>query len=187
MKNKIFIDGGFHLGEGLAEFKQLLRIDDDWEIHVFEPNKYCNTDFINDNLTYYKKAIWIEDGEQLFNCEDNNVSNSPKANSGSNLDGWGSCLTTIESSHTFNDQILVETVDFSTFIEQFEGCEVYCKLDIEGAEFSVLRRLIETGTIKIIKELWVEWHEMDLPNETIQTRDELIAQVSLYTKINNWK
>lgn len=188
MSKKVFIDGGFHLGEGLSEFKVMLGITDEWEVHSFEPNHYCNDKLINDsNVTLHKKAIWVENGSQMFNCEDNDATNSPKVNSVSKLDGWGSCLSTIESSHTFGEQILVETVDFSEFVNKFKDCDVYCKLDIEGAEFEVLRKLINTGNISIIKELWVEWHDVDLPNENENTRFELINELSKHTKINNWK
>ncbi len=186
---KLFIDGGFHLGEGLSEFKQMLNITNGWEIHAFEPNIHCNDNIIFDdiNIHYHKKAIWVEDGIQLFNCENNVVSNSPKNNSVSNLDGWGSCLTTIQSKHTFDKQITVETIDLSNFIRKFSNFEIYCKLDIEGAEFEVLRKLIKDNTIKFIKEIWVEWHDVDLPNESLDTRNELINELSKYTKINNWK
>lgn len=188
MSKKVFIDGGFHLGEGLAEFKQMLNITNEWEIHAFEPNTHCNNSMVNEpNVHFHRKAIWVEDGQQMFNCENNNATNSPKKNSTSNLDGWGSCLTNIQSSHTFDQQILVETVDFSSFISQFDGCEVYCKLDIEGSEFKVLRKLLSSGNLSIIKELWVEWHDMDLPNESFATRQVLIDEVSKITKINNWK
>jgi FkbM family methyltransferase len=188
MNKKVFIDGGFHLGEGLSEFKIMLGITNDWVIHAFEPNLHCNGNLINDNnIIFHRKAIWVENGSQMFNCEDNNATNSPKVNSVSNLDGWGSCLSTIESTHTFGEQILVETIDFSEFINNFKDCEIYCKLDIEGAEFEVLRKLIKTGGISLIKELWVEWHEMDLPTENENTMLELVDELSKYTKINNWK
>ncbi len=187
MSKKIFIDGGFHLGEGLSEFSEILKINNEWEIHAFEPNLHCNNQFVKDNIKYYRKAIWVENGTLMFNCENNKTTNSPTINSNSNLDGWGSCLSIINSSHTFSEQILVESIDFSEFIEQFKNCEVYCKLDIEGAEFEVLRKLLKTGGLRFIKELWVEWHDVDLPNENETTRLELIKEISKITKINNWK
>lgn len=188
MSKKVFIDGGFHLGEGLLEFKEMLSITNDWIVHCFEPNIYCNNKVINDdNITFHRKAIWIEDGVQMFNCEDNNANNSPKLNSISNLDGWGSSLTILENKHTFVEQIIVETINFDSFIKNFKDCEIYCKLDIEGAEFEVLRKLIVTGSISLIKELWVEFHDWVLPNENEKTKFALISELSNYTKINEWK
>jgi FkbM family methyltransferase len=183
---KIFIDGGFHLGEGLNEFITLLNIDNDWEVHTFEPNPYCNTKIIDDSVNFHNKAIWVEDGVQKFNCEDNEASFSPKLNSISTLDGWGSALTTIECGFSFVKQIEVDAINFSNFISGLDSSNIYCKLDIEGAEFEVLRHLISSGEIKKFKELWVEFHERALPNETIETRDKLISEISKYTKINIW-
>ena len=187
MNKKIFIDGGYHLGEGLNEFKTILNINQDWVIHAFEPNIHCNTVTTDKNVILHQKAIWVDDCELTFNCENNEISNSPKNNSVSDLDGWGSCLNVIGSSHTFNKQITVNAIDFSEFLKQFKGMDVYCKLDIEGAEFEVLRKLIKNGTISIIKELWVEWHDVDLDNENESTRNILISEISKITKINNWK
>ena len=41
MSKNIFIDCGFHLGEGLTEFISMLNIDSNWEIHCFEANPAC--------------------------------------------------------------------------------------------------------------------------------------------------
>ena len=166
----------------------MLNITNDWEIHCFEPNIHCNGNLIKDNnTTLHRKAIWVENGTQIFNCEDNDANNSPKVNSISKLDGWGSALTILENKFTFEEQINVETIDFSEFVENFKGREIYCKLDIEGAEFEVLRKLIKTGVISLIKELWVEFHDWVLPNEDKVGKFELIKELSKYTKINEWK
>jgi hypothetical protein len=80
----------------------------------------------------------------------------------------------------------VETVDFSTFLKQFRGMQVYVKMDIEGAEFRVLRKCIEDGTCDIIKTLWVEWHTVDLIDEsphTVQYIKDNLNGVVIY----DWK
>lgn len=60
-------------------------------------------------------------------------------------------------------------------------------MDIEGAEFPVLKRMIELESISLIKELWVEWHDIDLPNESEITRNILIDKISKVCKVNSWK
>ena len=187
MIKKVFIDGGHHLGEGLSEFKTMLGITNDWEIHIFEPNIHCNFTEVGNNIHFHRKAIWTKNGQEIFNCEHNEASNSPKLNSNSNLDGWGSCLSILENTHSFEEQIQTETVDFSEFIKKFEGCEIYCKLDIEGAEFEVIRKLIKDGTISLINEIWVEWHHTSTKNEDLSTKEYLINEVSKYCKIHDCK
>jgi FkbM family methyltransferase len=46
---------------------------------------------------------------------------------------------------------------------------VYVKLDIEGAEFAVLERLMETGAIHLIDELSIEFHERFDDSHTVET------------------
>jgi FkbM family methyltransferase len=188
--NKIFIDCGFHLGEGLTDFTNLLNIDENWKVYIFEANPACdifNKITSNLNINVYDKAVWVHSDGVIFNQENNNVSNSPKINSTSILDGWGSCIGELNSSHTISNQVFVETIDMSNWITQFSGCEIYCKMDIEGAEFKILRKMIKDGTISMFTELWVEWHDADLPDENIDTRNELISEISQYCKLNSWK
>lgn len=188
--NKLFVDCGFHLGEGLNEFINVLKITNEWKVCIFEANPAC--DIIhkiptNLNVEPIHKAVWIHNDGVVFNQENNKASNSPTRGSTSHLDGWGSCISDLHSIHTYENQVRVESVDFATWIQQFEGCEIYCKMDIEGAEFPVLRKLIELKSISLIKEIWVEWHDIDLPNESQISRNDLIREVSKYCKINSWK
>lgn len=42
MKKNIFIDCGFHCGEGLTEFAAKLGIDNTWDVYAFEANPHIN-------------------------------------------------------------------------------------------------------------------------------------------------
>lgn len=48
--------------------------------------------------------------------------------------------------------------DFSEWIKQFKDDYVIVKMDIEGSEYTVLNKMLEDGTHKIMNQLWVEWH-----------------------------
>lgn len=188
---KIFLDCGYHLGEGLNEFTNILGIDKSWDVYAFEANPHC--DIKNKIIQHpfeikaFNKAVWVENSFISFNCEHQNSTNSPKTNSTSKLDGWGSAITIIESSHTYEDQIQVECIDFSELVKSLGENEIYCKMDIEGAEFEILRKMLKDNTLSLIKEIWVEWHDMDLQNESLKTREILIEEISKFTKINSWK
>jgi FkbM family methyltransferase len=186
--NKIFIDCGYHLGEGLNAFTGLLGIDNTWDVYAFEANPYCEIEkkilqhpF---KVNAFNKAVWIDDGTSSFNCQNQNQANSPTANSTNILDGWGSCLVDTNANHVYEGQLEVETINFSEFLKQFIDCEVYVKMDIEGAEFEVLRKCISDGTHTIINNLWVEWHDVNIPSESSKTVNEICKHLN---NVKNWK
>ena len=86
----------------------------------------------------------------------------------------------------FEQSINVDCIDFSKFIEQFKDQEVYCKMDIEGAEYAVLRKILRDGNAKIFKKLWVEFHDRDIPGENSGTTHTLIHQLSEWTTVEPW-
>lgn len=67
----------------------------------------------------------------------------------------------VQKTIEYSREVETSCVDFSNFLElnTKENDEVYCKMDIERAEFRVLERCIKKGTIKRIKILDIEWHD----------------------------
>lgn len=181
----IFIDGGTHLCEGLRRFIDIGIIDLDTEVYTFEPNPSCSVsnrieEFKNYNITYYDSAIWILDGFVKFNQENIELSKSGSPNDGQSItDGWASSVDDIGFVwQGYEEPITVKSVDFSKFIEKLDiNKKIICKLDIEGSEFAVLRHLISTGVISRISELYIEFHEWTMVNESIDTRDKLIKEI----------
>lgn len=201
MKN-VFIDCGFHHGEGLTHFIDMLGIDQTWEVHCFEPNPECHTLerirglmelCLSDRLVFpHRKAVWIKDGTVNFSQENWEISNSGSPKNPCVLDGWASCITELNKAWPgLMPPIEVPCIDFSKFLLErrvfhFGKCEIYCKMDIEGAEFAVLRKMLKDGTVKYFKKLWVEFHERYIPGENRQTKAALIRELSLYTEIEEW-
>jgi hypothetical protein len=70
----------------------------------------------------------------------------------------------------------VESIDFSKFLGGLEG-SIYVKMDIEGAEYEVLRQLIKDGNIKKIKELHIEFHHNVFKSESEASTNELIDRI----------
>ena len=84
--------------------------------------------------------------------------------------------------------LAVRSIDFSRFLMSLPiNANIICKLDIEGSEFAVLRHLIRTGSMKRIRELYCEFHERFMPNESEQSKNELIRDVEKNgTKVHTW-
>jgi FkbM family methyltransferase len=189
----IFLDCGFHLGEGLSQFIDILNIShENWLIYTFEANPFCEMSkkiykFKPIKIIPCEVAVWVNDGKVLFNCENQNASNSPKNNSTHINDGWGSVISELNSAHTFSTQISVKTIDFSKFVTNLNTENIFCKMDIEGAEFPVLRKMINDRTISKIKKIWVEWHDVDIPTECLESRLQLIKDLKKHTEVVDWR
>lgn len=187
MKN-IFLDCGTHLCEGLVYFYNHGIIDDTYEIHTFEPNPACKAKErikqIPLNITSYDKAVWIEDGFVYFNQEEYTTPEGQREIDGtmSSIDGVG--ITPPGGKI----KLKVPSVNFSKFVSELpEDAHIICKMDIEGAEFQVLRHMIKEGTITKIKKMYVEFHERYVDTESIETENELIKTISdLGVEIDVW-
>jgi FkbM family methyltransferase len=147
---KVFLDCGTHMGEGLNKFAEAYSMDENWEIYSFEPNTYLWKEHADqnthDNIHYINKAIYINNDVVNFNIAYPNTDASSiyKKHIGDNYYG----------------SIDVECLDLSTFVlENFSKDDfIVAKLDIEGAEYAVLRKMIADGSLEYINDLFVEFH-----------------------------
>lgn len=130
----------------------------------FGCSKYEITDktrFINDLLESNKKML--ADGKIAID-----IINSP-----SPLDGSSSIFHKKMGRHLskhgdemqktilYDQVVKVPSIDFSDFLLKEVKTEdvVYCKMDIERAEFAVLSKAIKTKAISKVKFLDIEWHD----------------------------
>lgn len=191
---KIFLDCGTHLCEGLINFFNEGIIDSSFEIHTFEANPACNIveriQQIPLNITPYNVAVWTEEGTITFNQENHKESQTGSPTDGySDVDGWGSSVDGIGFNHKgYLTSVTVPSIDFSEFVKQFpKDSYIVCKMDIEGSEYSVLRHMIKNGTIDYINELYIEFHERFIESENPQTEEELVKQIESFgVKVHQW-
>jgi FkbM family methyltransferase len=193
MKN-IFLDCGTHLCEGLVDFYNRGIIDDTYEIHTFEANPACNIEErikqLPLNIIPYNKAVWIEDGIVLFNQEHHKKYNTGSPTDGySDIDGWASSIDGIGFHYRgYEDKIEISSIDFSKFVSELPNdANIICKMDIEGSEFYVLRKMIKEKTICKIKEIYIEFHERFMPAESEHSRQQIINDIAqLGVKVHLW-
>lgn len=200
---KVFIDCGANLGQGLLEFNKKYNFinKDDWEIHSFEPNPDIHLNYKSvKNIKIHQKAVWIKDEKLKFARAPRVSPYEPPENMGArgiagemtnvgcrikndnikNVDVKGNPLT---------DFVYVEGIDFSNFLQKFKNYDkVVVKMDIEGAEYSVLRFLIKQGTASLIDDLFVETHERFVDKENHQTTIALLNELRDHgiEKIEKW-
>lgn len=146
---KIYLDCGAHEGVSLRCFRESYPDAAAFEVYAFEPNPdiggcgaYC------DHLI--KAAVWIRDCSIPFY-----LPRHKKHSASSSL---------FKKKHTGGldkkHPISVAAIDFSEWLTAHVPCEshVVVKMNIEGAEYPVLERLLDDGTIGMIGVLYVEWH-----------------------------
>jgi FkbM family methyltransferase len=149
----VFIDCGAHCGESILRAKNQFGINT--RIISFEPIPYFAEEIRkiwenDESVDVINAAVWVEDGISEFQLSSTITD--------------GSSLLKI-SPEEYKDEYLiikVNTFDFSNFLKQFKekDFKLIVKFDIEGAEYQVLSKMIEEGTINYIDEFWGEWHEV---------------------------
>ena len=160
----VFIDGGAHKGEPIAGFeKTATYAEHPWEVYAFQANPNLISQIpAKQNLTVLNKAIWIHDGTVDFYLAKSTPSSS--------------ILKHKKTGKLSKVPIRVESVDFSNWVEERFSRDDYVmlKLDIEGAEYQVLDKMIRDGSIAYIDKLYIEFHnvKVDIPRE----KDEQILR-----------
>lgn len=147
-----FIDCGAHKGQSIIACRNLFGPQcDELHVHSFEAIPYLakklQAYYQEDPLVHvYNNAVWISDEEKQF------FASKTKAS-------WGSSLY---SRFTDTDTVstTVTCVDFPKWVrDTLNPNEVnILKLDIEGAEYEVLNKLMDTGTLEYFNLLVGEWH-----------------------------
>ncbi len=174
---RVLIDLGTHYGEGLRQLARQIPLDPTWEIHTFEPNPACQSERklagFHLPINFHQAAAWVHDGEAEFVQEEPRISRSGSpSDGGPQADGWASCLCGIRTlGPGLSKRTKVTTIDLAAYLKTFDPvAEITVKMDIEGAEFAVLRHLIKSQTISRIRRLFIEWHDRFATGETPESR-----------------
>jgi FkbM family methyltransferase len=130
----IYIDCGYYVGAA----KELNCVQNDWTLYGFEAHPGLEVP-----KWVKRKAVWINDDKVKFNIGGRDDAAS--------IDGT--------SGHTEGTpQIEVQAFDFSKFVGDLPNDMIICSMDIEGAEFPVLEKMLDDGTMDKITFLDVEFH-----------------------------
>lgn len=162
----IFLDCGFYSGYALRKWIDAQAVDDSWTIYAFEPNpgyplKHRLDTFPPINLI--RKAVWIKDGTVNFHIGGRDDSASVAGTSG----------------HSDFITKRVKCIDFSKFVSELPDDYIVCSMDIEGAEYQVLEKMLQDKTIDKINELDIEFHHRLMPDKDDDDSRELITQIRM--------
>lgn len=177
---KIFLDCGTNLGQGLLQFIGKNIIDDTFDIRCFEPNphalefskkRFSEEKYKNFCITFNEVALWIEncdklltiesfDGEYVCQHTGEHLGYDLKSGGATNIMGDEWVKPQYISDKDIDSTIKVKCIDFSEYLKNNINNDDYviCKMDIEGAEYDVLGKLIDDDSINLIDEIYIEWH-----------------------------
>lgn len=162
---KIYLDAGFYRGGFLKTLLNNGIVDKDWTIYAFEPNPELNVrETIKEfpvKINLIEKAAWTDNGHMTFHIAGREDSASLSGTTG----------------HTSPKEVTVETIDFSAFVASLPEAYIICSMDIEGAEFPVLEKMLKEGTIDKINELDVEFHHRFMEQYTHVEAQDLINRI----------
>lgn len=174
---RIFIDLGAYNGDTVEQFYNwghLLGDPYEFDIYAFEPNPehfdaLKKLEKTKPNLMVSDKAAWTTDDQIDFTVDDvgSTVMKSKK--------NWGK-----------GQVIKVDCFDFGDWIRQFENDYLIVKMDIEGAEFPVLYKMLKDDTIKCIDRLWVEMHPNKVTDYTTTDKNVLVERLKEVTDFWEW-
>ncbi len=150
----------------------LYHFDQSWVVHFFEPNPYLDdrpalssAEKFGAVGIFHRQAVWIEDGELEFQLQN-----------GHRNVGCGSTMAALQSSNRRllgGKTVTVPAIDFSRFVLELESERIIVRMDIEGAEFPVLRKMLQDQSLSKVQDLHIEWHHRHLPTESGKSARDL--------------
>lgn len=191
----VYVDCGCNQGEVL---ESAVRELPGFEFHAFEPHpelfsKLKGRFASMPNVHLHEQAVWIEDTTINFYESTMNESGVRK------LDGSTLMQGKLPGSRhaapvDYENPLAVQAIDFSRWLlNSFKKSDlIIVKMDIEGAEYDVLRKMLEDQSVQLLKKLFVEFHfeskgKQRLEFVTKDQHDQLIAQLRNNVDLQEWR
>ncbi|MGR9046773.1 MAG: FkbM family methyltransferase [Gammaproteobacteria bacterium] len=164
--NDIAIDCGANVGKITEKLSR-----NGTTVYSFEPNpfafKVLQEKFLNSpNVHCFQKGVGIENSMMKLYFHENSDQDEVYWSTGSSL--------LKSKANVLNEKYQeVEIIDLCEFIQSLNQRIKILKMDVEGVECPIIKRIIESGMIDQIDYLFVETHDHKMPelkNETDEIR-----------------
>ncbi|MEU9319529.1 FkbM family methyltransferase [Streptomyces sp. NPDC048295] len=181
---KIFVDCGANLGIVLKRFMDELP---DHDFYAFEPNATLLPS-ISANVERAQHAGLVDVSSSAVWTEDGTIDLFLGHHESSTVMPGKRVPPMYNQQIDYSSPVAVPAVDFSAWLRRTATPKdlVTVKMDIEGAEYPVLRKLLADGTIDLVSVLYVEWHHDRFPAMSQAEHDEVAAAVSARVDVHHW-
>eukprot|EP01001_Neometanema_parovale_P007011 NODE_3339_length_1237_cov_88.483842_g3170_i0.p1 GENE.NODE_3339_length_1237_cov_88.483842_g3170_i0~~NODE_3339_length_1237_cov_88.483842_g3170_i0.p1 ORF type:complete len:400 (+),score=47.80 NODE_3339_length_1237_cov_88.483842_g3170_i0:101-1201(+) len=155
---RVYLDfGARRYPDSVAEFLRQFPKSDQFELKAWEAMPaFASTYKNHSEVEFHNEAVWVSDGEMW-------MANSEMAYAVPDVKYARS--RGLVKGAVFS----IPSVDISAYIKRNFKMDdfIICKMDIEGAEFHIIPKMIEDGTIHLLDEVLIECHYYEgnfLPN-----------------------
>lgn len=176
-RRKVYIDCGAWEGDSILAFKKYHK---GYTIFGFECEPRLEKDLValslDEKFCLFFKAVYTQDGPVCLyqGIKDFTESSSLLVDK----------ITYIDK----DNNIEAEAIDFSQWvIDNFDRDDfIVCKMNIEGAEYGVLEKMIKDGSIYYIDHLYIEWHNKKIKGFVQKRHDDLKARLGKIVVLHDW-
>jgi len=167
-RRHVFVDCGGYDGCSIRRFIKDFDREDRFEMITFEPNDLyatCYSDLPKHRLI--QAAVHDRDGFQNFFLDQEDGDGSTLF--GNKLTRGNGGFGTLDTANP----VKVRTIDLARWLRENTSAFDYIilKLDVEGAEYDILEKMIRDRIIGRINHLFVEWHwsKVGVPHDRHRT------------------
>lgn len=174
----LYVDLGCYDGDTVEEFRNWRRIafpdKEEWDIDAFDPNPAFKPEWdkkVDDRTMFTQAAAWTEDGFAQFAIDESQPLGSTLMES--KIKVWDS-----------GKKIEVTTFDFSKYVKTMRDIYdfIVVKMDIEGAEFPLLEKMVREGTVAMCDWLMIEFHPNKVRAYTTEDKNRLLEVLRAQNK-----
>lgn len=184
---RVLVDCGANNCNVLRDF---IRQHPGFEFHAFEPQPELAGEgarVIAEHpgvpITFTNKAVWVRD-ETLPMFLATHWGPTTHKGGSSLLQKHAKGISAIDYDHPVN----VEAFDFSNWLAETVTAQDYVivKMDIEGAEYDVLEKIIRDGNAGLIDELIIEWHQGMNDTISAERHNVLVREIGRLVHVRPW-
>ena len=180
-KDSIVIDCGANIGDITKKFAGTGAT-----VHAFEPDPLA-FDLLKKrfektpNVILYKKGVWNKETDVILFGHKDQQNHELAYTIGSSIIG-NKVNIDPEKKQT------IHVIDLSDFIVNLGKKVNVIKLDVEGAETAILRKILTDKTYNLFDKMYVETHETKIPGQSDELKEikEIIKQQNIQNIKLNW-